>query len=87
MVADVIFSADGAHRFVVLKSANGFLTYRYESLHLLDEDELRYLPEGALPAYWQTKDIGNVPVFDDIKNLMRELKAEPAYKAFFGEEI
>ncbi|MDE6472637.1 MAG: hypothetical protein K2L52_06380 [Clostridia bacterium] len=86
-VSEVIYSLDKAHRYVILNTDTGYLTYLFESLELYDEDELKYFPPSDdVPAYWLPRDNFAKPIFDDKKNLMRELKTQPEYKTFFERE-
>ena len=87
-VVDVIYSKDGEHRFVILKSSAGYLTYKYEYLVLDAEDEWEYYPKDALPAYWYSSDWSydertTTSLFGDVDDLMRDLKAQPQYKTYF----
>ena len=55
-IVDVVYSVNKEHRFVILKSVSGFLTYKYQYLMLDHEDEWEYYPEDAIPAYWYSSD-------------------------------
>lgn len=80
-IVDVIYSQDKSHRYVILKSNDGLLTYKYQKLTVYDEEEAAYFP--TLPADWVTYESGASPIFDDINVLKRELKADPPYKTYF----
>ena len=89
-IVDVIYSLTNEHRFVILKSCSGFLTYEYQYLVLDHEDEWEYYPQDVIPAYWYSSDWSygdrqTKSLFNDLKDLMRDLKAEPNYKKFFEE--
>lgn len=81
---DVVYSRDKAHRYLIFKSSNGYFSYKFEYLFAYDEDELIYLGEDSLPGYWLPHDTHGFSLFDDMTILMRELKAEPDYKTYFG---
>lgn len=83
---DVIYSLDKAHRYVILKTDIGYLTYQLESIALYDEEELKYFPHSdEAPAYWRPCDNldKSKSIFDDIKSLMRELRSQSEYKIYF----
>ena len=80
-VLNVLFSNDKQHRFVIVKSNKGFLSYNFETL-FYDED-LFYIAGDTLPAYWSPSSSKIKPVFGDIEALMREVKSTPEYKSYF----
>ena len=85
-IVDVIYSLDKARRYVIVKDENGYLTFGLEKIELDDEDTLDYFPPSdEPPAYWTPEyhDSGTKSIFDDMKNLMRELKSQPEYKTYF----
>ena len=89
-VVDVIYSLDKERRYVILKSDYGFLTYKYQYLVLDHEDEWEYYPRDAVPAYWESGDWSHderetTSLFGDVKDLMRDLKAQAKYKTYFEE--
>lgn len=85
----VIYSADKSKRYVVLKDKNSYLSYRFETVYKLDEDEYkqaeRVFPHNkALPAIWEP--LGGTAeksLFENEEELLKELKAEPEYKRYF----
>lgn len=85
-VVDVIYSQDCSMRYVILKDENGLFTYQLEAIYQYDEDEWKYIcsHDDALPAMWEPF-IGIVgkSVFENTKDLLKELKFEPEYKQYF----
>lgn len=85
-VTRVIYSKDRSMRYVVLKDEKGFFTYQLEAIYQYDEDEWRYIGshDNALPAMWEPlRGIVGKSVFENIDELLKELKAEPEYKCYF----
>lgn len=85
-IISVTYSADKTYRYVILQSDKNFLTYQFEALHAYDEEEMNYFRNGGLPAYWYPTYHGYKPVFENIDELMKELKAEPEYIVYFKTE-
>ncbi|MDE6028724.1 MAG: hypothetical protein K2F90_00175 [Clostridiales bacterium] len=81
-IIDVVYSYDKAHRYLILKSNDGYFRYQYEYLIAYDEDELIYFGDDS-PGYWLPHTLSPCPLFNDMTILMRELKAEPDYKTYF----
>ena len=88
-IVDVLYSVDKAQRYVITKDDKGYLTYGLEKIELDDEDTLIYFPPSdEPPAYWTIDYQASRArsVFDDINNLMRELKTQPEYKTYFEKK-
>lgn len=85
-VVKVIYSKDRSMRYVVLKDEKGFFTYQLEAIYQYDEDEWKYIcsHDNALPAMWDPfiGIVGN-SIFENMDELLKELKAEPEYKRYF----
>ena len=85
-VVKVIYSKDRSMRYVVLKDEKDFFTYQLEAIYQHDEDEWKYIcsHDNALPAMWEPF-IGIVgkSIFENMDELLKELKAEPEYKRYF----
>ena len=85
-VVKVIYSKDRSMRYVVLKDEKEFFTYQLEAIYQYDEDEWKYIcsHDNALPAMWEPfRGIVGKSVFENIDELLNELKAEPEYKQYF----
>ena len=85
-VVKVIYSKDRSMRYVVLKDEKDFFTYQLEAIYQYDEDEWKYIcsHDNALPAMWeQFRGIICKSVFENVDELLKELKAEPEYKSYF----
>lgn len=85
-VVDVIYSKDCSMRYVILKDENGLFTYQLEAIYQYDEDEWKYIcsHNNALPAMWEPfRGIVGKSVFENTKELLKELRAEPEYKQYF----
>ncbi len=84
-VTDIIYSSDSMMRYVILKDTDGFLTYALEQIYFFDEDEWNYIcnDKDAIPGMWTQSSSGTRSLFNDINELMRELRSEPCYKAYF----
>ena len=85
-VVKVIYSKDLSMRYVVLKDEKDFYTYQLEAIYQYDEDEWKYIcsHNNALPAMWEPfRGIVAKSVFENIDELLNELKAEPEYKRYF----
>lgn len=85
-VVDVIYSQDCSMRYVILKDENGLFTYQLEVIYQYDEDEWKYIcsHDDALPAMWEPfRGIVGKSVFENTKDLLKELKSEPEYKQYF----
>ena len=85
-VVKVIYSKDRSMRYVVLKNEKGFFTYQLEAIYQYDEDEWKYIYsyDNALPAMWEPfRGTVGKSVFENIGELLNELKAEPEYKQYF----
>lgn len=85
-VVDVIYSQDCSMRYVILKDENGLFTYQLETIYQYDEDEWKYIcsHDDALPAMWEPfRGIVGKSVFENTKDLLKELKSEPEYKQYF----
>ena len=87
-IVDVIYSPDKARRYVITKDEMGFLRYGLEQIVLDDEDTLLYFPPSdEPPAYWNPDfSDKSISIFDDIKSVMRDLKAQPEYKTYFEKK-
>ena len=85
-VVDVIYSQDCSMRYVILKDENGLFTYQLEAIYQYDEDEWKYIcsHDDALPAMWEPfRGIVGKSVFENTKDILKELKSEPEYKQYF----
>ena len=85
-VVKVIYSKDRSMRYVVLKDEKEFFTYQLEAIYPYDEDEWKYIcsHDNVLPAMWEPfRGIVGKSVFENIDELLNELKAEPEYKQYF----
>ena len=85
-VVKVIYSKDRSMRYVVLKDEKDFFTYQLEAIYQYDEDEWNYISsyDNALPAMWEPfRGIVGKSVFENMDELLKELKAEPEYKSYF----
>ena len=85
-VVKVIYSKDCSMRYIVLKDEKGFFIYQLEAIYQYDEDEWKYFcsRDNALPAMWEPfRGIVGKSVFENIDELLNELKAEPEYKQYF----
>ena len=85
-VLDVIYSQDCSMRYVILKDENGLFTYQLEAIYQYDGDERKYIcsHDDALPAMWEPfRGIVERSVFENTKDLLKELKSEPEYKQYF----
>ena len=85
-VVKVIYSKDRSMRYVVLKDEKGFFTYQLEAIYQYDKDEWKYICtyDNALPAIWEPfRGIVGKSVFENMDELLKELKAEPEYKSYF----
>ena len=85
-VVKVIYSKDRSMRYVVLKDEKDFFTYQLEAIYQYDEDEWKYIcsHDNALPAMWEPfRGIVGKSVFENMDELLKELKAEPEYKSYF----
>ena len=57
-----------------------------EAIYQYDEDEWEYIcsHDNVLPAMWEPfRGIVRKSVFENIDELLKELKAEPEYKQYF----
>ena len=84
-VVKVVYSKDRSMRYVVLKDEKLF-TYQLEAIYQYDEDEWKYIcsHNNALPAMWEPyRGIVGKSVFENMDELLKELKAEPEYKSNF----
>ena len=85
-VVKVIYSKDRSMRYVILKDEKDLFTYLLEAIYQYDEDEWKYIcsHDNALPAMWDPfiGIVGN-SIFENMDELLKELKAEPEYKRYF----
>ena len=85
-VVKVIYSKDRSMRYVVLKDEKDFFTYQLEAIYQYDEDEWNYIcvRDNALPAMWAPfSGIVGKSIFENIDELLKEIKTEPEYKQYF----
>ncbi len=85
-VVNVIYSKDRSMRYVVLKDEKGFFTYQLEAIYQYDQDEWKYIcsHDSALPAMWEPfRGIIGESVFENIDELLKEIKSETEYKIYF----
>ena len=85
-IVKVIYSKDRLMRYVVLKDEKGFFTCQLEAIYQYDEDEWKYIcsHDNALPAMWEPfRGVVGKSVFENLDELLKELKAEPEYKSYF----
>lgn len=81
-VVKTIYSKDKSKRYVLLENDDGTIAFRYETIVFYDEEELLFLPEDSLPAYWQ--DEGNFThIYGNEAEALKALRAEPEYKDYF----
>ena len=62
------------------------ITTQLEAIYQYDENEWKYIRshDNALPAMWEPfRGIVGKSVFENIDELLKELKAEPEYKHYF----
>ena len=81
-----IYSQDCSMRYVILKDEKDFFTYQLEAIYQYDEDEWKYIcaQDNALPAMWEPfRGIVGKSVFENIDELLKEIKTEPEYKQYF----
>ena len=85
-IVKVIYSKDRSMRYVVLKDEKGFFTYQLEAIYQYDEDEWKYIcsHDNALPAMWEPfRGIVGKSFFENMDELIKELKEEPEYESYF----
>ena len=85
-IVKVIYSKDRSMRYVVLKDEKDFFIYQLEAIYQYDEDEWKYIcaHDNALPAMWEPfRGIVGKSVFENIDELLKEIKTEPEYKQHF----
>ena len=85
-IVKVIYSKDRSMRYVVLKDEKGFFIYQLEAIYQYDEDERKYIcsHNNVLPAMWEPfRGIVGKSIFENMDELLKELKAEPEYKRYF----
>lgn len=85
-VVDVIYSQDRSMRYVILKDEKGLFTYQLEAIYQYDEDKWEYScsDNNALQAMWEPfRGIVGKSVFENTKELLKELRTEPEYKQYF----
>lgn len=85
-VVKVVYSKDCSLRYVVTKNEKGLFTYLLEAIYKFDEDEWKYIysNDNTLPAMWEPlKCISGKSFFENIEELLKEMKEEPKYKQHF----
>lgn len=85
-VVKVIYSKDNSMRYVILKNKKGFFTYQLEAIYQFDKEEWKYISsqDNTLSAMWEPfRGIVGKSIFDNIEELLKEMKAEPEYKQYF----
>ena len=85
-IIKIIYSKDRSMRYVVLKNEKGLLTYQLEAIYRFNEDELKYISsyDKTQPTMWESfREDYRKSLFDDLKELLNEMKAEPEYKQYF----
>lgn len=85
-VVKVVYSNDRSMRYVILKNDKGFFTYQLEAIYQYDEEEWMFISSDnkALPAMWEPfRGIGGKCVFENIEELLKEMRAEPEFKQYF----
>ena len=86
-IVQVIYSKDGAMRYVILKNEKGLLKCELQAVYPLDEDEWKYFctDEHALPGLWLPFGARNgASYFESMEELWKEVKAEPEYRQYFA---
>ena len=79
----VIYSVDKEKRFIILNSNKGFFKYNYEILRPFDEDELQWMGNDALPAFWAPTDDARCSLYGTMSDAIKELKSEPEFISNF----
>ncbi len=81
----VIYSTNREFRYIIYKSKKALLYYELERLSRPDEFEWELIckEENALPGYWEPAGSDFKSFFNDIDELMKDLKSEPEYKLYF----
>ena len=82
----VIYSEDKSRRCIVLKSDNGFYTYRFEQIYQYTEEEWIYFgnDSDAVPGFWTDVESRNTSIFSSLEETVKELEHEGAYKTYFS---
>lgn len=87
-VLKVVYSKDSKHRFILLKSKNGYYYYVVEHLTELDDEEWRYasLFPDALPALWlPAENRFWRSLFGWESEALRDFAASDEYKKYFSD--
>ena len=79
----VIYSVDKEKRFIILNSNKGCFKYNYEILRPFDEDELQWMGEDVLPAFWAPIDDARCSLYGTLSEAIQELKSEPEFISNF----
>lgn len=78
------YACGGEVRYVIFRSANGFVTYCFERLCFLDAEEYRH---SAVPAVWQPMREGLCkPVYASLRDVRRQIVFEPEYRMYFAHD-
>ena len=78
------YACGGEVRYVIFRSANGFVTYCFERLCFLDAEEYRH---SAVPAVWQPMCEGLCkPVYASLRDVRRQIVFEPEYRMYFAHD-
>ena len=84
----VVFSANGEHRFVLLESEKGYCYYLVEDLTPLDEEEWRFASQDpqALPAMWVPQNEIRRSLFGQREEAWQDFTRTEAYQRYFLTE-
>ena len=79
---ETMYSSDGEKRCVIFRSEKGFMTFCFERLRFLTEEEYRH---SAVPARWEPMAGTRAkPVYTSLRDLKKQLACEPEYKTHFA---
>ena len=86
-ILDVIYSKDRLKRYVILKNKKEIFTYILEEICIFDEKEWRlmqkYSNKYIFPAWWEEFGQKRKSLFNNLDELLKELKEELEYKKYF----
>lgn len=83
---NILYSKDGALRYVIFKDENGMFSYQLEAIHQYIAGEWKFIrsADDAFPALWEPFDgiIGS-SVFESESRLLEHIKSTPEYREYF----